>query len=220
MCDDTNEQDSQMITELHVRNWIARYRLEMNERADELNKLDAALGDGDYGASMQRGLDAVDQDLQALADRSIGAVLITTGSTFVSAIGGTSGPLVGSLFLKTGQSIGSLKACDLATFATGLRDGANAVMTLGGATVGDKTMIDALVPAVEALEAAANQELDLPSAVKSAAEAAARGAENTRTLAARRGRASYVGDGGLGLLDAGAQGIAILFGALSAALDE
>ncbi len=207
-------KDQQMITQNQVRQWMSLYHQNINANADELNRLDAAIGDGDFGASMQRGLDAVAIALDELEDNTIGGLLRTTGSTIVSAIGGTSGPLVGSLFLKAGMKIGDVEECSLAQLAEGLQAGAQGIMDLGGAAPGDKTMIDALVPAVEALTKASEAGDDLETAVKKAAIAAADGAEATKELVARRGRASYTGDGGQDSLDAGAQGMNILFTAL------
>ncbi len=208
-----------MISEVQLRDWITRFDIAIDEQADDLNKLDAALGDGDFGASMQRGFAAVVEAIEHLDNNSIGALLRTVGSTIVSSVGGTSGPLVGSLFLKAGISIGDRAECDLESFAAGLRAGADAVMALGGSAVGDKTMIDALIPALDALDNAAEHDFDVPAAIKAAVDAATEGADATRALSARRGRASYVGGGGIGCVDPGAQGIAILFQALAAAIN-
>jgi phosphoenolpyruvate---glycerone phosphotransferase subunit DhaL len=198
-----------MITEKQIRRWIAQYHDDVASHADELNKLDAALGDGDFGASMHRGLDAVVAQLDEVPTGSIGAVLRNVGTTFVSAIGGTSGPLVGSFFLKAGIAIGDVAECDDHTLASGLRVGASAVSTLGGAELGDKTMIDALLPALDAMDAAIRNKEPFVAVATIAAAAA--------STKARKGRASYVGDGGTGHVDAGAQGIAVLFRALAAA---
>ncbi len=200
-----------------ARIWIGFYGDGIEHRVDELNKLDAALGDGDFGASMQRGMTAVAETVGPMETDSIGELFKTVGMTLVSAMGGTSGPLVGTLFLRTGISLGDVSEVDVASLATALRAGADGVMALGQAAPGDKTMIDSLVPAVEALETAG--ESSMSTAVGDAAIAARDAAQATSELAARRGRASYVGGGGVGHVDPGAMGISILFDALDMAIN-
>ncbi len=200
-----------------ARIWIGFYGDGIEHRVDELNKLDAALGDGDFGASMQRGMTAVAETVGPMEIDSIGELFKTVGMTLVSAMGGTSGPLVGTLFLRTGMSLGDVTEVDVASLATALRAGADGVMALGQAAPGDKTMIDSLVPAVEALETAG--ESSMSTAVGDAAIAARDAAQATSELAARRGRASYVGGGGVGHVDPGAMGISILFDALDMAIN-
>ncbi len=200
-----------------ARIWIGFYGDGIERRVHELNKLDAALGDGDFGASMQRGMTAVAETLGPMETDSIGELFKTVGMTLVSAMGGTSGPLVGTLFLRTGMSLGDVSEVDVASLATALRAGADGVMALGQAAPGDKTMIDSLVPAVEALETAG--EASMSTAVGDAAIAARDAAQATSELAARRGRASYVGGGGVGHVDPGAIGISILFDALDMAIN-
>lgn len=209
-----------MITAQHIRTWIHNCRTEIDGHADALNRLDAQIGDGDYGASMQRGLAASELALSDLSSNSLGELLQTTGGAMVAAIGGTSGPLVGSFFLRAGTAIGEVAECELVALASALRDGTNRVILLGGAAVGDKTMVDALVPAVDALEQAAADGVDDATAARRAAEAAIAAAEATRDVAARRGRASYTGTSGVGCVDPGARGVAILYGALASALAE
>lgn len=200
-----------------TRDWITNYGEGIESRAHELNQLDAALGDGDFGASMQRGILAVTDALVGQRTESIGSLLKTVGMTLVSAMGGTSGPLVGTLFLQMGMSIGDVDVVDVAGLAGGFRAGADGVMELGQSAPGDKTMIDSLVPAVESLEASSN--ISVSEAVAIAAVTAAEAAEATRDLVARRGRASYVGGGGVGHVDPGAVGIAILFEGLDRAIN-
>ncbi len=200
-----------------TRAWIGYYGEGIEERVDELNRLDAALGDGDFGASMQRGMGAVAEAIGPMETESIGELLKTVGMTLVSAMGGTSGPLVGTLFLRSGMTVGDVNEVDVEGLAIGLRAGADGVMALGEAAPGDKTMVDALVPAIEALEG--SEEAPMSTAVRNAASAARDAAEATRELAARRGRASYVGGGGVGHVDPGAIGIAILFDALDMAIN-
>ncbi len=207
-----------MIDIEQARAWIGCYRDGIDERADELNRLDASLGDGDFGASMQRGLSAAADVAGPLETSSIGELLKTVGMTLVSAMGGTSGPLVGTLFLKMGISIGDVSEVTVQGWAAAMRAAADGVMALGQAAPGDKTMIDALVPAVDALETAG----DDPTAVVigAAANAARDAAAATSELVARRGRASYVGGGGVGHVDPGAVGVSIMLDALHQAVAD
>jgi len=200
-----------------AKTWISLYGDGIEQGVDELNKLDAALGDGDFGASMQRGMMAVGEIVGPMETDSMGELFKTVGMTLVSSMGGTSGPLVGTLFLRAGMSFGDVSEVDVAGLATALRAGADGVMALGEAAPGDKTMIDSLVPAVEALENAGDASMS--SAVGNAARSSRDAAEATSELAARRGRASYVGGGGVGHVDPGATGIAILFEALDKAIN-
>lgn len=198
-----------------ARTWIINYSKEMGSRVEELNGLDAALADGDYGTSMHRGLEAAASTAETLETSSIGELLKAIGMAMVSAMGGSSGPLVGTFFLRMGTSIGDVEETDVAGWAAGMRAGAEGIMALGGAAVGDKTMLDSLVPAIEKLEA--STELPTTEALAGAAATAMEAAEATADLAARRGRASYVGGGGVGHVDPGAMGVAIMFANLEAA---
>ena len=209
-----------MISRDTIRTWITNYRAGIDGAADHLNRLDAALGDGDFGASMQRGLAAAESDLAELETDAIGELLTAVGGSIVSAIGGTSGPLVGSLFLKTGTAIGNKATCTVADLAAGLRVGATAVSVLGGATVGDKTMLDALFPALDALDAALARGDEPQVALRLAARCASDAAQASASLVARRGRASYTGTGGKGHVDPGAEGMAIMFAALASAAGQ
>ena len=200
-----------------ARVWLGFYGEGIDERVDELNQLDAALGDGDCGASLQRGTSAVTESLATVDTDSLGELFRSVGMTLVSAMGGTSGPLIGTLFLRMGVSFGDVGEIDTAALAAGMRSGVEGVMSMGQSAPGDKTMIDSLLPGVEALEANASE--SMPVAAAAAAVAARDGAAATADLAARRGRASYVGDGGLGNVDPGAVGMAILFEALDRAVN-
>lgn len=206
-----------MIQLAQARTWIIEYAKEMGSRVEELNGLDAALADGDYGTSMYRGLEAAAKTAGQPDTESLGDLLKSIGMAMVSAMGGSSGPLVGTFFLRMGTSIGDVEETDVAGWAAGMRAGAEGIMSLGGAAVGDKTMLDSLVPAIEKLEA--STELPTTEALAGAAETAMEAAEATADLAARRGRASYVGGGGVGHVDPGAMGVAIMFANLSAAVN-
>ena len=200
-----------------ARAWLGFYGEGIDEQADELNQLDAALGDGDCGASLQRGTAAAAESLASIDTDSLGELFRSVGMTLVSAMGGTSGPLIGTLFLRIGVSFGDVSEADTAALAAAMRSGVEGVMSMGQSAPGDKTMIDSLLPGVEALEA--NSAEPMSAAVSAAAAAAREGAAATADLAARRGRASYVGDGGLGNIDPGAVGMAILFDGLDRALN-
>ena len=199
-----------------ARTWIIEYAAEMGSRVEELNGLDAALADGDYGTSMYRGLEAAAATAESSETNSLGELLKSIGMAMVSAMGGSSGPLVGTFFLRMGTSIGDVEETDVAGWAAGMRAGAEGIMALGGAAVGDKTMLDSLVPAIEKLEASTG--LSTKEALAGAAATAMEAAQATADLAARRGRASYVGGGGVGHVDPGAMGVAIMFANLEAAV--
>lgn len=203
----------QTVEASHVHHWIERYRHLIDQRADDLNRLDSALGDGDYGASMQRGLQAAISAMEDVDTGSVGELLKTVGMALVSTMGGTSGPLVGTLFLRMGASLDGVAEVDIAGLATALRAGSDGIAALGQAEPGDKTMIDGLLPGIEALESDTGSALSV--ALSAAATAAATGAEATRTMTARRGRASYLAGGGVGFVDPGAMGMSILFEALA-----
>jgi dihydroxyacetone kinase-like protein len=196
--------------------WLGNYRSGIDATAAELNRLDAALGDGDFGASMQRGLDAVMEVVPGV-DESVAALLRTTGSTIVSSIGGTSGPLVGTFFLRAGMALNGAATCRPVELAAALSVGVEAVMELGGARVGDKTMVDALVPAVDVLVNATASGEHFADATAACARVAASAAASTSELVARKGRASLTGTGGIGHVDPGAKGVALLFEALATA---
>ena len=200
-----------------ARTWIIDYASEMGSRVEELNGLDAALADGDYGTSMHRGLAAASETAKTSETESLGDLLKSIGMAMVSAMGGSSGPLVGTFFLRMGTSIGDVDETDIAGWAAGMRAGAEGIMSLGGAALGDKTMLDSLVPAIEKLEA--STELSTQEALAGAAVTAMEAAEATADLVARRGRASYVGGGGVGHVDPGAMGVAIMFANLEAAVN-
>ena len=226
-----------------VRAWLAAAADSIARRRDELTELDAAIGDGDHGANLSRGFTAVTAALAAQAEQaqqaaqdgedgqntdvSPGQVLTTAGSTLISKVGGASGPLYGSALRAIGKAVdaageerrgGRAPDCDGpngANVLAALRAGLAAVVRLGGAKVGDKTMVDAFAPAIEAFEAALGSGADLPAAARAAADAAEQGAADTTALVARKGRASYLGERSAGHQDPGATSTALLFRALA-----
>jgi phosphoenolpyruvate---glycerone phosphotransferase subunit DhaL len=179
---------------------------------DRLTALDAAIGDGDHGANMARGFAAVRAKLPELAGKDIGAIFKATAMTLISTVGGASGPLYGTFFLQgAGPANGKseLTAADLAgIFEAGLAG----VIRRGKAAVGDKTMVDALVPAIEAMRPREND--SIVKVLARAVQAARSGADATVALIARKGRASYLGERSAGHLDPGAASSVLLFEAL------
>ncbi|BCX04194.1 MAG: dihydroxyacetone kinase subunit L [Candidatus Roseilinea sp.] len=192
------------ITREHILKWLDAYAHAVNAHADELNRLDAMLGDGDFGASMQRGLGAVQSKMPSMAEQDIGAIFKIVGMILVNTMGGTSGPLLGTLFIQMGGKTQGKTELSLRDWTEALQAGVDGVMARGKAQVGDKTMLDAFVPAVEALQAAVAQGVPVVAALQRAADAAKFGRDETARLIARKGRASYVGERGVGSIDPGA----------------
>lgn len=192
------------ITRDQILTWLIAYINVVNTSADELNQLDSALGDGDFGASMQRGVQAIGNKMQAIADKDIGTIFKTIGMALVSAMGGTSGPLLGTMFIQMGGKSAGKQALTLAEWTETFQAGIEGIMMRGKAQAGDKTMLDALVPALESLKAADATDTDIVIALRQSAQAAKKGRDDTANIIAKKGRASYVGERGLGHIDPGA----------------
>jgi dihydroxyacetone kinase-like protein len=187
--------------------------------AEYLTQLDAAIGDGDHGTNMRRGFDAVDKAL-AVGDGQLppGKLLTLVGKTLVATVGGASGPLWGTAFRRAGRSLGAAPTFAGAELASALEESIAGVVDLGAAQVADKTMIDALVPAAEALRASVDAGEPLEAGVAAAAEAAEEGARATVPMQARKGRASYLGPRSIGHQDPGATSAALILRALERAI--
>ncbi|GAA2634453.1 dihydroxyacetone kinase subunit DhaL [Actinomadura fulvescens] len=181
--------------------------------ADRLTRLDAAVGDGDHGLNLSRGFAAA---VEALPEAALpGKVLIAAGRAIVSKTGGASGPLYGTALRRAGKALGDAEEIDAAMLGAALRAALEGVRELGQAAEGDKTMVDALVPAVVAYEAALGKGESLAECARAAAEAAEVGAEATVSMRARKGRASYLGERSVGHLDPGAASTVLVLRALS-----
>ncbi|MEV6959891.1 dihydroxyacetone kinase subunit DhaL [Streptomyces sp. NPDC051207] len=191
------------------RRWMTATAASVDREAERLTALDSPIGDADHGSNLQRGFRAVAAVLEKEAPGTPGAVLMLAGRQLVSTVGGASGPLYGTLLRRTGKALGDGAEVSEEELARALRTGVEAVMALGGAAPGDKTMIDALVPAVDALG-------DSFAAARAAAE---QGAEATTPLQARKGRASYLGERSIGHQDPGATSAALLVAGLSEAAE-
>jgi phosphoenolpyruvate---glycerone phosphotransferase subunit DhaL len=169
---------------------MSRFAASMTEHRDELVRLDTAIGDGDHGTNMDRGMRRAVENLGAKEQADPGEVLKTVAMALVSSVGGAAGPLYGTLLLQMGTALDGEPEVDLAGYAAAWRKGVVAVQARGKAEPGDKTMVDALLPAVAALERAP----DLDAALQAAASAAEQGMRDTIPLIARKGRASYLGE--------------------------
>ncbi|MFJ2932675.1 dihydroxyacetone kinase subunit DhaL [Streptomyces sp. NPDC087219] len=184
--------------------WLAAVAEAVDREAERLTELDSAIGDADHGANLKRGFASVTETLAKDPPATPGAVLTAAGRQLISTVGGASGPLYGTLLRRTGKALGDDERVTRERLAEALGSGVAAVSQLGGAQVGDKTMLDALVPAVEGLR-------DSFDAARAAAD---EGALATVPLRARKGRASYLGERSVGHQDPGATSSALLFAAL------
>ena len=202
-----------------VRAWMAETEQSVNRERDRLTELDAAIGDGDHGVSLQRGFTAVGAALAAAEQVALpGAVLLLAGRTLVSSVGGASGPLYGSALRAMGKALGDAQGADGKQVGAALAAGRDAIAGLGGARGGDKTMLDAWIPAVAGFEFAVAGGGSLDAAAQFAAGAAEGGADETVPMEARKGRASYLGPRSVGHLDPGAASTVLLFRALADAV--
>ncbi|MFJ5263234.1 dihydroxyacetone kinase subunit DhaL [Streptomyces sp. NPDC088387] len=192
------------------RRWMTATAASVDREADRLTALDSPIGDADHGSNLRRGFTAVAAALDEEAPDTPGAVLLLAAKQLISKVGGASGPLYGTLLRRTGKALGDAPEVSEEEFARALREGVEAVMALGGAAPGDKTMIDALLPAVDALG-------DSFAAARTAAE---QGALATTPLQAHKGRASYLGERSIGHQDPGATSSSLLITALAEAHGE
>lgn len=195
--------------------WMARFASAVIAAQDALSDLDSAGGDADHGANLARGMAAVVDALPGMST-PVGAMCKDIGLVLVDTIGGSSGALYGTIFLRLAQTAGlSAATLDLQTLARGFQSAAQGITERGGAKPGDKTMLDALAPAVLVLGREAYRGCSLPSALSLAALAAEEGAQSTRAMQARRGKASYLGAGSVGTIDPGAKSTSMMMRCLA-----
>ncbi len=193
--------------------WMRRFAELIDVEADRLTALDSAIGDGDHGVNMRRGMKAAVAALDESPPGSPGQVLIATGRALVAKTGGASGPLYGTGLRRAGKALADTESASAAETSAALVAMLSGIQELGQAAEGDKTMVDALAPAVAAFEARAGD--GLRRAAEAAANAAAEGAAATVPLQARKGRASYLGERSIGHEDPGAASTALLLRALA-----
>lgn len=187
-----------------VVDWIKAFADVIAVNKDYLTELDAAIGDADHGANMHRGFQAVLAKLPTAADKDIGTLFKTVGMTLVSTVGGAAGPLYGTFFIQLGSATAGKLQLTMADWQAALEAGVNGVVMRGKANPGDKTMVDALIPAVGAFKAATASGASLPAALRDAEKAAEQGMLATTPWVARKGRASYLGERSAGHQDPGA----------------
>src|SRR4051794_3387009 len=193
----------------------------VKDQRDYLTQLDAAIGDGDHGVNMDRGFDAVGKALAAQGDSlTPGKLLTVAGKTLVSTVGGASGPLWGTAFRRAGRALGDREELDGQDLVAALQAALDGVVDLGAAQPGDKTMVDALGPAIDALAASLDAGEPLDRALAAASQAAEEGAKATVPLQARKGRASYLGERSIGHQDPGATSAALVVAALHQAVER
>jgi len=192
------------VTRDEVVVWIKAYSEVMVEKKDYLTDLDSAIGDADHGINMYRGFQAVLTKLPAVEDKDIGTILKTVGMTLLSTVGGAAGPLYSTVFIQAGNKLKGKMELSLSDWAVALEAATSGVVNLGKAVLNDKTMVDALTPAVQALNDAVKQGLSMNEALKESANAAEKGMKATIPLVARKGRASYLGERSAGHQDPGA----------------
>jgi len=202
-----------------VRSWLHRSHLALHEQREYLTQLDAAIGDADHGANMTRGFNAVEAKLDGLdSDTPPGRALMQAGSTLVSTVGGASGPLWGSGLRRAGKALGDAETFEAADLVSALDAALHGIVELGAAEPGDKTIVDALGPAVATLRERVDDGRPLAEAVADARAAAEEGMRATVPMLARKGRASYLGERSIGHQDPGATSAALIVAALEQAV--
>jgi dihydroxyacetone kinase-like protein len=206
---------------MQTARWMRECSAAIAAQKDYLTQLDAAIGDADHGVNMTRGFAAVESKMDELdGGTPPGKLLIAAGQTLVSTVGGASGPLWGTALRRAGKAMGEAEQVDAAVLAEALQAAVAGVVELGAAQPGDKTMVDALQPAVDALRAGVDGGGSLPQALAEATAAAEQGMRETVPMLARKGRASYLGERSIGHQDPGATSAALIVAALERALTD
>ena len=187
----------------------------IDKNAQFLTDLDAVIGDNDHGINMARGFRKISDDLPDLADKDIGTILKKAGMDLVSTVGGSSGPLYGTAFMKAGAAAAGKQEIGIPDFLDMLEAAVAGVQTRGRSVQGEKTMLDAMIPALEAMKDAAGNGGDVKTVLLAGTQAAQKGVEYTKTIIATKGRASYLGERSLGHQDPGATSFMILLDAIA-----
>ncbi len=203
------------VTTATLLNWLRHAAALIHEQRDRLNDLDAAIGDADHGANLDRGFAAVVEALPAGPETDAGSLLKAVGVRLIATVGGASGPLYGTAFRRAGMQLEGAQTLVGQDVLTALQAFLDGITAIGKAERGDKTMVDALAPAVTTLAQALGAEVALDEALRRAADAADAGALATVPMVARRGRAAYLGERSVGHQDPGATSAALIIRALA-----
>ncbi|MEJ2149239.1 MAG: dihydroxyacetone kinase subunit DhaL [Chloroflexota bacterium] len=203
-----------MITKAQILQWLEKVAAVLSENRQYLTDLDSPIGDGDHGINMDRGFKKVMEKLPSVADTDIGNILKTTGMTLMSSVGGASGPLYGTFFMRSGMALAAKEELDNHDLVELLQSAVEGIVQRGRPQLEDKTMYDALFPAVEALKASVENGDDTVEAMQKTVDAAEAGMKATIPLQARKGRASYLGERSIGHQDPGATSSYLILNAL------
>jgi dihydroxyacetone kinase-like protein len=212
-----------MVTEVSIplaQNWLEGFCEAVIELEDYLNELDAAVGDGEHGSNISNGARALLESFKVSQSESLGKFFEFAGMTIINSVGGASGALYGTLFLRLSDITGDRVAANLTTMAQAFESALEGIMELGRAKPGDKTLVDALDPAVSSLIASVNSSDNLRGAFAKARDAAELGCVQTGLMEARKGRGSYQGERSIGHIDPGAKSMSALFQTLSISIDS
>ncbi|MBF2020784.1 MAG: dihydroxyacetone kinase subunit L [Hydrococcus sp. C42_A2020_068] len=207
------------MTKDQVIRWLRIFTAVIEENKDYLTELDAAIGDADHGINMARGFKKVASQLPNLANKDIGSIFKLVSMALISTVGGASGPLYGTLFLRASAAVAGKEELTVEDMLKLLQAGLEGVLDRGKAQLGDKTMIDALSPAVTAFQTAAAENRDMRQAMQQAVAAAEQGMKDTIPMLAKKGRASYLGERSIGHQDPGATSSYLMLKSLLAALE-
>lgn len=208
------------LTRSQIVSWLYRCDEVFTRESDFLTGLDREIGDADHGLNMHRGFSKVVEKLPSIADKDIGFILKNTGMTLLSNVGGASGPLFGTFFIRAAQVTQAHQSLTLEELYQMIREGAEGVINRGKAEPGDKTMCDVWLAVVESLRQSSEQNMSLSAALDSACEQAESAAHSTITMQARKGRASYLGERSIGHQDPGATSVMFMVQMLAAAARE
>lgn len=208
------------VTRDQIVTWLEKTSAVLIANKEHLTDLDAAIGDADHGINMARGFNKVMEKLPTVADKDIGNILKTAGMTLISSVGGASGPLYGTFYMRAGMAVMAKEELSDADLAQMLQAGVDGILQRGRAQLEDKTMIDVWLPAVEALKTAVAANEALTAALQKTAAAAEAGMQATIPLQARKGRASYLGERSIGHQDPGATSTYLILSALLETIQE
>ncbi|MBD2432760.1 MULTISPECIES: dihydroxyacetone kinase subunit DhaL [Fischerella] len=203
-----------MVTKEQILQWLQTFATVVEENKDYLTELDAAIGDADHGINMERGFKKVITQLPTVADKDIGSILKMVSMTLISTVGGASGPLYGTLFLRASTVVADKQELSEQDMLAMLQAGLDGVVGRGKAQLGDKTMVDALSPAVTAFGQAVTAGENMLSAMQKAVAAAEKGMQDTTPMQAKKGRASYLGERSVGHQDPGATSVYLMLQSL------